>query len=58
MSTAIGDEPANPFSCVRRDRDIADGGKKGEITTNLGDAIVKRAWGKSMTEWWDAWPKL
>ena len=34
MSRAIGDEPANPLLCVKRDRDIADGGKKVEITTN------------------------
>ena len=31
---------------VKRDRDIADGGKKGEITTNPQevDAIVERVW--------------
>ena len=46
LSKAIGDKPAKPLTCVVRDRDTADGGKKGEITTNPKDvdAIVKRAW--------------
>ena len=60
MSRVIGDEPANRLLCVKRDGDIAGGGKKGEIVTNLEeiDVIVKRAWNKSMTAWWDAWTKL
>ena len=35
-----------PLTCVERDRDTSDGGKRGEITSNPKDvdAIVKRAW--------------
>ena len=46
ISRAIGDDPANPLLCVKRDRGFADGGKKGEIATNPQDvdAIVKGAW--------------
>ena len=48
MSRAIGNEPAKPLLCVKRDKDTPDGGKQGEITTNPEevDAIVKRAWKK------------
>ena len=33
ISRAICEQPAKPLTCVCRDRDTADGGKKGEIAT-------------------------
>ena len=48
MSRAIGDMQARPLASVFRDKDTADGGKAGHITTNPADvdAVVKRAWKK------------
>ena len=48
MSKAIGEMQAKPLTSVFRDRDTADGGKAGHITTNPADvdAVVKRAWRK------------
>ena len=46
LAVAIGEQPAKPLANVRRDRDIADGGNAGQMTSNPADvdAIVKRAW--------------
>lgn len=46
LSKGIGNQPAKPLTCVKRDRDTPDGGKKGEIKADPQevDAIVKRAW--------------
>ena len=46
ISRSIGDPAAKPLIFVKRDQDTADGGKKGDITTNPSevDAIVKRWW--------------
>ena len=44
----IGDPPAKPLTCVKRDRDTDDGGKAGEMTCNPKDvdAVVQRVWKK------------
>ena len=46
MVAAIGEQVGKPLTNVCRDRDIADGGKTGQMTSNPADvdAIVKRAW--------------
>ena len=46
MSRAIGDPQAKPLTCVCRDQDTKDGGRKGQITSNPSDVdgVVKRAW--------------
>jgi hypothetical protein len=46
LSAAIGDQKAQAITCVIRDQDTSDGGKKGQMTTNPTDidAVVRRAW--------------
>ena len=49
LARTIGGTKTGMLNCVERDRDIADGGKKGQITANPEDVdhIVQRAWKKS-----------
>ena len=46
LAAAIGEQLGKPLTSVCRDRDTADGGKAGHMTSNPADvdAIVKRAW--------------
>lgn len=46
LSKAVGEQRVNALTCTVKDKDTNDGGKKGQITTNLADidGIVKRAW--------------
>ena len=48
FSAAVGEQVGKPLANVCRDRDTADGGKAGQMTSNPADvdAIVKRAWQK------------
>ena len=48
LSAAIREQVGKPLTNVCRDRDTADGGKAGQMTSTLADvdAIVKRAWQK------------
>lgn len=47
LSAAIRDQKAQALTCVARDRDTKDGGKKGQRTANPTDidAVARRAWG-------------
>ena len=46
ISAAIGEQKAQAITCIIRDRDTEDGGKKGQMTANPTDidAVVRRAW--------------
>ena len=46
LAAAVGEQAGKPLTNVLRDRDTADGGKAGQMTSNPADvdAIVKRAW--------------
>ena len=46
ISNLIGEAKAKALTGIERDKDMSNGGRKGEITTNPRevDAIVKRAW--------------
>ena len=46
LAAAIGEQVGKPLTNVCRDRDTADGGKAGQMTSNAADvdAIVTRAW--------------
>ena len=48
VSKAIGGPRAKPLMPVFRDKDTRDGGKAGQMTSDLAevDAVVKRAWQK------------
>ena len=48
LSAAVGEQAGKPLTNVCRDRDTADGGKAGQMTSNPADvdAIVERAWQK------------
>ena len=46
LTRAIGGKQTKSLAWVIRDKDIADGGKKGQVASNPrdADAIVKRTW--------------
>ena len=48
LAAAVGEQAGKPLTSVCRDRDTADGGNTGQMTSNPMDvdAIVKRAWPK------------